>query len=167
MEACDVRCDGLDALTVSSSNGAFAVTDRYPISPRHWQSARSRACYDRGMVADAEARLAALVQRIEGNPHAVDLSGREAGDQLADEVGGESALRWRIALVRSLIEAPPDPDAVREAYGELVDRYRDDADALATIKPLGDEIRRREADGTLPSTLVVRSSRRKTTKSDY
>ena len=28
--------------------------------------------------------------------------------------------------------APPDADAVRELYGELVDRYRDDAGALAT-----------------------------------
>lgn len=116
------------------------------------------------MVADAEARLAALIQRIDGDPRALD---REAGDALADEVEAELALRWRIAVVRALMEAPPEPDAVREAYGELVDRYRDDAEALAAIKPLGDEIRRREADGTLPSTLVMRSSRRKTTKSGF
>ena len=117
------------------------------------------------MVVDAEARLTALVQRIEGDPGAVEQ--RDAGDQLADEVEGSLALRWRMGVVRALIAAPPDPDAVREAYGELVDRYRDDADALATIKPLGDEIRRRESDGSLPSTLVVRSSRRKTTKQGF
>ncbi len=117
------------------------------------------------MVADAETRLTALVQRIEGDPSAVDQ--REAGDQLADEIEGALALRWRMGVVRALIEAPPDPDAVREAYGELVDRYRDDAEALSTIKPLGDEIRRRESDGSLPSTMVVRSNRRKTTKQGF
>lgn len=113
------------------------------------------------MSADATARLTALAERVEADPSALD---REAGDRLADEVGGEAALRWRIAVVRALIAAPPDPDAVREAYGELVDRYRDDAAALARIKPLGDEIRRRESDGSLPSTLVVRSDRRPRTK---
>src|SRR5262245_12318401 len=107
------------------------------------------------MPADAEARLTALVQRVEGDPQALD---RETGDPLAEEVGGALALRWRIAVVRALIAAPPDPDAVREAYGELVDRYREDAAALATIKPIGDDIRRRESDGSLPSTLVVRSN---------
>ena len=117
------------------------------------------------MVADAEARLTALVQRIEGDPNAVEQ--REAGDQLALEIEGGLALRWRMAVVRALIESPPDPDAVREAYGELVDRYRDDASALARIKPLGDEIRRRESDGSLPSTLVLRSNRRKTTKQGF
>ena len=110
------------------------------------------------MAADANARLAALVARCEVDPAA--LAERDAGDQLALEIGGELALRWRVAVVRALIAAPPDPDAVREAYGELVDRYRDDAVSLALIKPIGDEIRRRESDGSLPSTLVVRSDRR-------
>jgi len=58
------------------------------------------------------------------------------------------------------MSAPPDADAVRELYCEIVDRYRDDAEALAIIKPLGEEIRRLENDGTLPSTLVARSERR-------
>ena len=114
------------------------------------------------MVADAESRLTALIQRIEGDPGAVEQ--RDAGDQLADEVEGALALRWRMGVVRALIAAPPDPDAVREAYGELVDRYRDDPKSLAVIKPLGDEIRRRESDGSLPSTLVVRSDRRAKTQ---
>lgn len=113
------------------------------------------------MSADATARLTALVQRLDGDPRALD---REAGDRLAEEVGGELALRWRMAVVKALMLEPPDPDAVREAYGELVDLYRDDAAALARIKPLGEEIRKREAEGLLPSTLVVRSDRRKTTK---
>ena len=50
---------------------------------------------------------------------------------------------------------------MREAYGELVDRFRDDASALAQLKALGDEIRKLEADGTLPSAMVARSDRRK------
>jgi hypothetical protein len=48
---------------------------------------------------------------------------------------------------------------VRELYGELVDRYRDDPASLAQLRPLGDEIRKLEAEGRLPSTLVVRSPR--------
>ncbi|HEU4612160.1 MAG TPA: hypothetical protein VFS15_08785 [Kofleriaceae bacterium] len=113
-------------------------------------------------MSDATTRLTALTERVEADPGA--LGEREAGDRLADEVGGEAALCWRIAVVRALIASPPDPDAVREGYGELVDRYRDDAAALARIRPLGDEIRRRECDGSLPSTLVVRSDRRSRTK---
>lgn len=116
------------------------------------------------MSADATARLTALVQRVDGDPHALD---REAGDRLAEDVGGELALRWRMTVVKALMAEPPDPDAVREAYGELVDRYRDDAAALAVIRPLGDEIRRRESDGSLPSTLVVRSNRRNPTKQGF
>ena len=116
------------------------------------------------MSADAIARLTALVQRADEDPAALD---REAGDPLAEEVGGELALRWRMGVVKALMAAPPDPDAVREAYGELVDRYRDDEAALATIRPLGDEIKRRESDGSLPQTMVARSSRRKTTKQGF
>jgi hypothetical protein len=119
------------------------------------------------MPADARARLTALVQRVDGDPRSLAGDGREAGDKLAEEVGGELALRWRMTVVNALIAAPPDPDAVREAYGELVDRYRDDKAALAMIKPLGDEIRRRESEGSLPSTLVVRSERRNSTKRGF
>ncbi len=70
-------------------------------------------------------------------------------------------LHARCEQLKKLISAPPDADAVRELYCEIVDRYRDDAEALAIIKPLGDEIRKLEADGRLPSTLVARSDRRK------
>lgn len=111
------------------------------------------------IVSDAASRFAALVARCETDVAAVAKS-RAEGDELATEVGGELELRWRIAVVRACMAKPPDGDAVRELYGELVDRYRDDPDKLAALRPLGDEIRQREADGTLPSTLVARSDRR-------
>ena len=107
------------------------------------------------MARDDKARLQALVD-TGATPET-----RKAGDELAGTVGGELALRWRIAVLRSLMADPPDGDAVRELYGELVDRYRDDPQSLAIVKPLGDEIRKLEAAGSLPSTMVARSDRRK------
>ena len=77
------------------------------------------------------ARLVSLVERCESDLGEVAAE-RDAGDALAVELGGE-----------------------------LVDRYRDDAASLAQIKPLGDEIRKLEAAGELPSTMVARSDRRK------
>lgn len=111
------------------------------------------------MTGDHASRLAALVERCERDPAAAQ-GARAEGDALAEEVGGDLALRWWIAVVRAVIAAPPDGDAVREAYGELVDRYREDPARLARLRPLGDEIRRLEAEGTLPSALVARSDRR-------
>ncbi len=73
----------------------------------------------------------------------------------------DADLGQEIERVRALIADPPDGDAVREAYGELVDRYRQDAVAMAQLKSLGDEIRKLEAEGTLPSAMVARSDRRK------
>jgi hypothetical protein len=105
-------------------------------------------------------RFTTLVERCEQELASI-ADVREQGDALAQSVGGELALRWRIAVVRGAIADPPDGDTVRELYGELVDRYRDDAAALARIKPLGDEIRKLEASGSLPSTMVARSDRRK------
>ena len=110
-----------------------------------------------------QARLEQLVARCEADASTL-AAARETGDELAAEVGGEPALRWYVTVVRALMADPPDGDAVREAYGELVDRYRDDKTALASIKPLGDEIRRRESSGALPSVLVARSNRRPSTK---
>ncbi|MGE0548512.1 MAG: hypothetical protein AB7O24_16630 [Kofleriaceae bacterium] len=114
------------------------------------------------MRADAASRLAALVERAETQPGAIEAA-RTEGDALAFEVGGDLALRWRIAVVRGVMAAPPDGDAVRELYGELVDRYRDDPSRLAMLRSIGDEIRKLEADGALPSALVARSDRRKRT----
>ena len=72
-------------------------------------------------------------------------------------------LEQDLAALRALLDsaALPDDDSVRELYGELVDRYRDAPESLAKLRPFGDEIRKLEADGRLPSTLVVRSERRK------
>jgi hypothetical protein len=105
-------------------------------------------------------RLRALVARCEADVAAV-AAARVDGDAMAARVGGEVALRWRIACVRAVIEAPPDADAVHEAYGELVDRYRDDAQAMAKLKSIGDEIRQRERDGSLPRVMVARSVRKR------
>lgn len=111
------------------------------------------------MSEDGAARLTALAVRCETDPAALAAM-RDEGDRLALDIGGDAALRWRMAVIRALIANPPDDDAVREAYGELVDRYRDDPPRLATLRALGDEIRRLESEGKLPSTLVVRSDRR-------
>jgi len=109
---------------------------------------------------DDKARLQSLVERCERDLGET-AAARKAGDALAGTVGGELALRWRIAVLRGLMADPPDGDAVRELYGEIVDRYRDDPAGLASVKPLGDEIRKLEAAGALPSTMVARSDRRK------
>ena len=114
-----------------------------------------------------QGRLEALAARIEADPAAL-AELRADGDGLADGAEGaasgdgdrDAALRWRIAVVRAVIADPPDGDAVRELYGELVDRYRDQPARLAALRPLGDDIRRLEADGTLASSLIARSDRR-------
>ena len=111
------------------------------------------------MSGDTAARLNALVERCEADLAAV-AAARADGDALAAEVGGELAFRWRIAVLRAVIAAPPDGDAVRELYGELVDHYRDEPARLAALRPLGDAIRKLEADGVLPSALVARSERK-------
>jgi len=100
----------------------------------------------------------ALAELGEADPAAI-AAHRPEGDALALEVGGDAGLRWRIAVLKSVIANPPDDDAVRELYGELVDRYRNDPPRLALLRPLGDEIRRLEAEDVLPSTLVARSER--------
>lgn len=110
----------------------------------------------------ALTRLAALAEKLEADL-AVLADVRDEGDALAgapELTDGDAALRWRIAVVRAVMAAPPDGDAVRELYGELVDRYRGQPARLAELRPLGDEIRRREADGTLARSLVARSDRR-------
>lgn len=107
-------------------------------------------------MISAAKRLAALVERCEADKAAIAAE-RKAGDALALEVGGELELRWRVAVLRSLMANPPDGDAVRELYGELVDRFRDDAARLKVVRGLGDEIKKLERAGTLPSTMVART----------
>lgn len=111
------------------------------------------------MSRDAQ-RLASLAERAEADGATVAAL-RTEGDALAAKVGGDEAWRWRLAVMRATMTSPPDDDAVRELYGELCDRYRDDPPRLAALRPLGDEIRRLEAEGTLPSVLVARSDRRR------
>ncbi len=110
-------------------------------------------------MSRADTSLADLIARCEADATAVPTA-REAGDALAAKVGGELAWRWELLVLNATMASPPDADAVRELYGELVDRHRDEPARLAALKPMGDEIRRREADGSLPSTLVARSDRR-------
>lgn len=129
------------------------------ISSERAAARRSRRGTLGSVSREAAASLAALAERCEADPRILEES-RARGDALALEVGGDTALRWRVAVIRALIADPPDGDAVREAYGEVVDRYRDDPARLATLRPLGDEIRRLEAAGALPSALVARSDRR-------
>ena len=114
------------------------------------------------MSRDATRRLSALVEQGEADPLTI-AAARAEGDALALEVEGELGLRWRISVVRAVMAHPPDGDAVRECYGELVDRYRDDPARLAVLRPIGDEIRKLEASGALPSAMVARSDRRKKT----
>ncbi|MBA3539726.1 MAG: hypothetical protein H0T79_08845 [Deltaproteobacteria bacterium] len=104
------------------------------------------------------SKLAALVDRCEADATAV-ADARPDGDALASEVGGELELRWWVAVIRGVMREPPDGDAVRELYGELVDRYRERPELVTVLRPLGDEIRALEASGALPSTLVARSTR--------
>jgi len=107
----------------------------------------------------AQARLAALAARVEADPAALAAT-RADGDALATSLpDSDAALRWRIAVLRAAIAAPSDGDEVRELYGELVDRYRDQPARLAQLRPLGDEIRRLEAEGTLARAMVARSKR--------
>ena len=112
------------------------------------------------MSRDAAAKLSAFIEQGALDPKTI-AEMRAQGDALAIDVGGDLALRWRVAVVRSVMLDPPDGDAVRELYGELVDRYRDDPGGLALLKPIGDEIRKLEAAGALPSAMVARSDRRK------
>ena len=111
------------------------------------------------MPQDATAKLAALVEQCRADAAAI-AAVRAKGDALAIEVEGDVAFDWRVMVMRAVIAAPPDGDAVRELYGEIVDRYRGDSKRMALLKPLGEEIRKLEADGTLPSALVARSDRR-------
>jgi hypothetical protein len=111
------------------------------------------------VTRDAASKLSELVERC-GSDAAAIAAARAEGDALAIEVGGKPALDWRIAVLRTTMAHPPDDDAVRELYGELCDRYRDEPASLQLLRTIGEEIRKLEADGILPSTLVARSDRR-------
>jgi hypothetical protein len=70
-----------------------------------------------------------------------------------------AALDQAIGELRAALAAPPEDDTIRERYGELVDRHRDDPEAMEQLRALGDEIRALEDAGVLPSALVIRAPR--------
>jgi hypothetical protein len=113
------------------------------------------------MAPSAPQALESILLLCEKDPRRHVAQHRAQAAELASRVGGALALRWEIVELRLALLAPPDDDSIRERYGALVDRHRDDAALMALLRPLGDEIRAAEAAGTLPSSLVVRSPRRR------
>jgi hypothetical protein len=111
------------------------------------------------MTRAPAAELESLLRDCEADLAAV-AAARSRASELAAAVGGELELRWAIVDLRAALAAPPDDDSIRERYGELVDRHRDHPDRLERLRALGDEIRRLEDAGVLPSALVVRAPRR-------
>lgn len=115
------------------------------------------------MAPSAPQALESILLLCEKDPGRYVPQHRAQATTLADAVGGALALRWEIALLRAALLDPPDDDSIREGYGALVDRHRDDHAHMALLRPLGDAIRAAEAAGTLPSALVLRSPRRRGT----
>src|SRR5947209_5809649 len=64
-------------------------------------------------MGSASDRLATLIARCEGNLGEVARA-RTSGDKLAIEVEGELALRWRLAVLRSALDAPPAGEVDRD-----------------------------------------------------
>jgi len=150
---------GIDASVTTNGAANRRRIVRADIRGRYHVERSGRATLG-GVGKDAATtKLAAIVDRGRADLAAVAVE-RSTGDALALEVEGDLAFDWRVLVLRSVMSAPPDGDAVREVYGEIVDRYRSDPKRLAELRPLGDEIRRLEADGALPSALVARSDRR-------
>jgi hypothetical protein len=110
--------------------------------------------------ATPAATLEDLVSACEADLRAVPAA-RTTAASLAGEVGGELGLRWEIVELRAAMASPPDDDSIRERYGELVDRHRDDPARMDRLRALGDEIRALEEQGVLPSSLVVRAPRKR------
>jgi len=98
------------------------------------------------------------VSACEADPGLVEAA-RARAAALAGEVGDDLALRWAIVDLRAALVRPPEDDSIRERYGELIDRHRDHPARMERLRALGDEIRRLEEAGVLPSALVVRTPR--------
>jgi len=79
---------------------------------------------------------------------------------LAKKLGGELELRWEVVELRAALVTPPDDDSIRERYGALLDRHREHPERLERLRALGEEIRKLEDAGVLPSALVARAPRR-------
>lgn len=109
----------------------------------------------------ASRRLAALLEEGERDLGCV-LPRRADGDALVAGADEPLVFRWRLLVLRALLEAPPGDDSVAELYGELVDRARGDDARMAVVRGLGERIRALTAEGSLPRTMQVRTPRRRT-----
>jgi len=80
--------------------------------------------------------------------------------ELAEQAGGDVQFRWQLGELRAVLDQLPDDEEwVRERYSELLDSHREHPDRLARLYPIGEEIRRLEAEGTLPRAIVLRGPR--------
>jgi hypothetical protein len=102
--------------------------------------------------------LGALLAVCEADPLQVSRH-RGQAIVLCDAVGGELAFRWYLVELEAALRLPPEDDWIRERYGQLLDQYRDQPKRLERLREIGDQIRRLEHDGVLPSSLVIRSRR--------
>jgi hypothetical protein len=80
-------------------------------------------------------------------------------------MSGRSDLESRLAKLRAKLAAAAGAnddgeaaDVVREAYGELLDEYRGDADATSRIRDVGRLIEEAAQRGELPRALIRRRS---------
>jgi hypothetical protein len=106
-----------------------------------------------------ETSVGDQLDACERDPTRVDELAAALGPHvLADP---ELRFRWQVVELRALLlHADTDhDDRIRERYGELLDEYRAAPARLAALRPIGDEIRRLERAGVLPSSLVVRTPR--------
>lgn len=102
--------------------------------------------------------LAELLDRCEQDPTLVAAVPPAVAQSLREE--GNMRLRWQIVELRAQVaRATADDDRIRERYSELLDEHRSEPGALASLRPVGEEIRRLEEQGLLPNTLVARPPR--------
>jgi hypothetical protein len=115
-------------------------------------------------LGDPAAAMARFVDVFDRKPDLFFEFGWDLEED-ARALGGDVLFRWQLHLLRWFLQAAADHlesgDEAREIYGELLDEYREDADRLAALRPLGEEIHRLEVAGDLPRAMVVR--RRRTT----
>jgi hypothetical protein len=128
----------------------------------HARARKAQALLAAGRKAEAMAGYLAVFAR---DPGLLVELGAEL-EPVAAELGGEVWLEFRLLGLRAGLEGAPrepceidDADWVREAYGELLEEYRDDPMRLARIRAVGRLIGAAEARGDLPRSLVRRAPR--------
>jgi hypothetical protein len=132
--------------------------DREPVQDAelHARARRAEAQLAAGHKAEAMAGYLAVFAR---DPGLLVELGAEL-EPVAAELGGEIWLEFRLLGLRAGLEgAADDPDWVREAYGELLEEYRDDPVRVARIRAVGRLIDAAVARGDLPRALVRRAPR--------